>query len=33
MCIRRLQKLHQQAKDALEVYRHEHQEQTDTRIA
>jgi TnpA family transposase len=33
MFIRRMQKLHQQAKDALEVYRHEHQEQTDTLIA
>jgi hypothetical protein len=28
-----MQKLHQQAKDALEVYRHEHQEQTDALIA
>jgi hypothetical protein len=33
MFIRRMQKLHQQAKDALEVSRHEHQEQTDTLIA
>jgi hypothetical protein len=33
MFIRCMHKLHQQAKDALEVYRHEHQEQTDTLIA
>jgi TnpA family transposase len=33
MFIRRMQKLHQQAKDALEAYRHEHQEQTDILIA
>jgi hypothetical protein len=33
MFIRRMQKLHQQAKDALEAYCHEHQEQTDTLIA
>ena len=33
MLIRRMQKLHHQAKDALEEYRHQHQEQTDALIA
>ena len=33
MFIRRLQKLHQQANDALAEYRRQHQEQTDTLIA
>jgi hypothetical protein len=33
MFIRRMQKLHHTAKDALEVYRHQHQEQTDALIA
>ena len=33
MFLRRLQKLHQQAKEALEDYRRQHQEQTDALIA
>lgn len=33
MFIRRMQKLHHTAKDALEAYRHQHQEQTDALIS